>query len=271
MEITDGDVPQEVITSAITNGDYEPGLGVGDYFKAIFNGNLDADNMTVNGESIVGFALYRRNETSSVLTHIADMETDVTSIYDYSVLNGQGPYTYYLFLAGETTYADPLVASTVFPTVWDWCLLECESTNNKSVYNVLSEYRFGKNLSSGAMSNNNKPAILNNFTQYPTVQLAPQNYKSGSLTSLIGYIEYDSGVEYDDTISLAERLYALSMTANPLFLKDRKGRLMRVRISDSISMETDDNTKQQAQTITLNWVETGGADGVSLVAYDVVQ
>ena len=139
------------------------------------------------------------------------------------------------------------------------------------MYNVLSEYRFGKNLSSGAMSNNNKPAILNNFTQYPTVQLAPQNYKSGSLTSLIGYIEYDNGVEYDDTISLAERLYALSMTANPLFLKDRKGRLMRVRISDSISMETDDNTKQQAQTITLNWVETGSADGVSLVAYDVVQ
>lgn len=271
LEITDGDVSQDVITSAITDGDYEPSLGVGDYFKAIFNGNLDADNMTVNGESIVGFALYRRNETSSVLTHIADMETDVTSIYDYSVLNGQGPYTYYLFLAGETTYADPLVASTVFPTVWDWCLLECESTNNKSVYNVLSEYRFGKNLSSGAMSNNNKPAILNNFTQYPTVQLAPQNYKSGSLTSLIGYIEYDNGVEYDDTISLAERLYALSMTANPLFLKDRKGRLMRVRISDSISMETDDNTKQQAQTITLNWVETGSADGVSLVAYDVVQ
>ena len=270
IEVTNGDVPQSVITGAITNGTYEPSAINKDYFKALFDSTIDGDNMTVNGEPIVGVSLYRRDNDSSVLMHLADMESDVTHIYDYSVANGRGPFTYYLFLAGETSYSDPLVTSTNVPLAWDWSLLECEETGEKSVYKVIADYHFGKNLSSSPMSNNNKPSILNNFTKYPIVQQAPQNYKSGSLTSLIGCIDYELGAEYYDTILLAERLYGLSTTQHALFLKDRKGRLMRIRISDSLSMQTADNTREQAQTITLSWVEVGGADGVSLIAFDEV-
>jgi len=41
---------------------------------------------------------------------------------------------------------------------------------------------------------------------------------------------------------------------------------MKVRLSSEVSMQTMDNTPQQAQTITVSWVECGSAEGISLIA-----
>ena len=56
------------------------------------------------------------------------------------------------------------------------------------------------------------------------------------------------------------------MKQNALFLKDRKGDLIRVRISGPVVMQTGDETKEQTQTMTLPWIEVGSSDGISLYA-----
>ena len=61
---------------------------------------------------------------------------------------------------------------------------------------------------------------------------------------------------------------ALSVSANPMFLKNRKGDLWRVKISGAISMMTADATREQIQTASVPWVEVGPADGVSLYALE---
>ena len=97
------------------------------------------------------------------------------------------------------------------------------------------------------------------------MQLSQQNYKSGTLESLIGTIEYTDGQnQYSDTVDLKEAIYALSTTSNYLFLKSRKGDLWMVRPSGDITMTTMDNTKEQAQTVRFPWVEVGDASGVSI-------
>ena len=91
--------------------------------------------------------------------------------------------------------------------------------------------------------------------------IAPQNYQSGTLQSLIGVV---NDGEYSDTIDLRDAIYNLSLTTNTLFLKNRKGDLLRIRPSVEISMETMDNTRAQALTVSFPWVEVGDASGVAV-------
>lgn len=256
-----------VITAAITDGTYQPTTNNGCYLRAVFDENINAEILDIGNGTLYGYALYRQRSGENNLVHIADFTVSETELYDYSARSQQGDYTYYLFLlSGSNSYAaDPIISPTINPCFWDWSLMECEETSDSNEYVVLNEYRFGKNLTSSDMSNNNQPNLMKNFTQYPTVQLVPQQYKSGTLTSLIGIVDTNS--EYSDSIDLADKLYGLSLSTKPLFLKNRKGRLMRVNLSGAVSMKTSDNTREQAQTVTIPWVETASADGVSLYAF----
>ena len=58
---------------------------------------------------------------------------------------------------------------------------------------------------------------------------------------------------------------ALSVSPKTLFLKNRKGDLLKVNINGSISMETWDEVRSQAQTVSLPWVESGDAEGLPIV------
>ena len=98
------------------------------------------------------------------------------------------------------------------------------------------------------------------------MQLDNANYMSGTLQALIGYIDYTGGQnEYSDSISLRNAIFALSVSQKTLFLKNRKGDLLKVNINSSISMETWDEVRSQAQTVSLPWVESGDADGLPIV------
>lgn len=272
IEVINGTVSQEVIDAAITNGTYIEGLNTSDYMLANWTQGLNAGTVNVGGETLDGFALYRRQRDEAILSKVADTDVGTIKVYDYGATTGQGPYTYYLFPVGTTTYiTEALTTQAVMPCWWNWTLMECAETDQENIYNVLAAYRFRLNIESGPSTNSNTPSVLANFTRYPTVQLAPQNYKAGSLTGLIGAVEWDSGQpRYKDTIQLQDAIYALSTTQNALFLKNRKGELIRIRISGPITMQIGDATRQQALTMTLPWVETGRADNVSLYSTEYV-
>ena len=146
--------------------------------------------------------------------------------------------------------------------LWDWVILSCEEASD-GTYHVEKLYRFSLNVSSGTMPNNNSPGILDNFTPYPTVQLSTANYRSGTLSSYIGYV--GGGAEYMEKDDLRMELYALSTTGNTLFLKNRKGDLIQIRIAGEVSVNTMDDTRQQAQTASIPWVEIGSTDGKRIV------
>lgn len=252
---------------------YEPRFDSNTYFLADFNdGTLQAGNSDVNIEA-VGYSIYRRANDDESIKHIADTDHHVNSIYDYGVQNQGGEYTYYLFAKGSDTYeTTPLTSNTVNPLTWEWTLLRC-GENGQNTYTVKAKYSFGKNLTSGSISNNNTPSILNNFTRYPKVQSAPQNYRSGTLQSLIGAVGFNAygRYVYADSIALRDAIYELSTTTDTLFLKNRKGDIMKVRISEAITMTTADGTREQVQEMSLPWAEVGDASNVSIIALEEVK
>lgn len=213
----------------------------------------------VGNTGFTDFAIYRQTPGDSVLTHVFDISPeDGSTIIDTSaVTNTQ--YVYYAYGIGSVS-SQAIQSNQVTMCLWDWAVISC-TQDESGTYRPENIFLFGKNLSSGAIGNNNTPNILQNFTQYPTLQPTSWNYRSGTLSSLIGVIS--DGV-YSDTVEMQKRIYALSTTSNELFLKDRKGNLIRIKISGQIEMSTMDGTPQQAQNVKIPWVETGSTDGIKI-------
>lgn len=263
IQVINGNTPGAAAQAAVLAGEYtSASITDGTIFFADFVESLNAGSLYVSGTEIIGWAVYRQQKDNSILMHITNAEIAVDSIYDYSACSQQGAYKYYIFPIGSTKYiTSPIVSNEVNPIFWNWSILEC-SLNDDGSYEVENEFIFGKNLETGSMSNGNAPAVFENFTRYPLVQLSPQRYKSGSLSSYIGNV---SNGEYSDTISQREAIDELSNTTNSLFLKNRKGDLWEIRISDAISYDTDDNTREQATTVSLSWVQIADASEVSII------
>lgn len=276
IEVVVGDLPEDV-KQEVLDGSYQIGsmsmIGNGDYMAASWiGGDVDSDAEPdailpyLGGYLVQKFSLYRLQNETGAFTKVGTTSAYASSLYDYGARSQQGPYTYYLFPEDQTTFnVAPLQSGMVMPCWWNWTLMECAATDDPKIFSVLAAYRFRLNVESGAVSNNNTPNILPNFTPYPKVQLAPQNYKSGTLYGLIGAVDWGEGSPvYLDTIEWRDALYALSLTKNPLFLKNRKGDLLRIRVSAPIVMTTADQTTEQMQTISFPWVEVGSTEGVSL-------
>ena len=226
------------------------------------NQTYNAGNVSSVPSSYDTIDVYRQTGSGTALDYVGtENPTDYSnSLLDYAARSQQGPYTYYVYLSTPQYINVPSISNEVNPCFWNWTVLSC-TENSDGSYSVQASYNFGKNLQSGSIQNNNQPGIFQNFTPYPTVMIAPQNYQSGTLQSLIGVV---SDGEYSDTIDLRDAIYNLSLTTNTLFLKNRKGDLLRIRPSGEISMETMDNTRAQALTVSFPWVEVGDASGVAI-------
>lgn len=269
-----GDVNEQLIEFMYTNLATEaPQIGNREFY-ATFEADLQAGSLYFLDREIAGWAIYRQETSATIARQIALLPMSVTGFYDYSARTDGTEYTYEIapiFVEGDS-YNDGSAIRSDEPfgiRNANYSILECEYSEANECYIAIAEYDFGKNLKTNSVSNNNSPSVLQNFTQYPTVQLAPQNYKSGSLTSLIGVLQIseDSQVVYSDTRQMRDKIYALSTTTNPLFLKTRKGDLFRIQISNAIDMSTWDGTMSQAQEATIPWVEVADADGMYILSY----
>lgn len=256
-------VSDSVVNTIMSTIDYEPSS---DWITpTVFYANFDdtIDSTFTNGyEAVEGFAVYRLETGKTTLEHIIDVPADISQIIDYSA-NANKEYTYFLFAIGEDTYAtSPLASNAIVPRWNMWSVLECDIGNDGN-YHPIAEYKFNKNLVSGAISNNNAPTILENFTRYPLIQPKSSNFKSGALVSLIGIVSMG---EYSDTMALTNAIYALSNSRKTMFLKSRKGDVLQIRPSAPIEMTLADATAEQATTMSLPWTEIGDDNGLSIVS-----
>lgn len=224
--------------------------------------DYNAGNFPDNLQDGTIVSIYRQTGDSAYLEYVGKTTVGAKNkILDYAARSQQGPYKYYLYVLSSDKYINiPSKSNETNPCFWNWTVLSCKENTDGS-FAVQSSYNFGKNLQTGQVSNNNQPGIFKNFTPYPTVMIAPQNYRSGTLQSLIGIIK-DEG--YSDTIDLRNAIYSLSTSTSILFLKSRKGDLIRIRPGGEINMDTMDNTVEQAQTVGFPWVEVGDASRVAI-------
>lgn len=225
-----------------------------------FSNGVDGGNLGAAAE-IATWSIYRSTEGNATLDYVGEVAFSQLQYVDCAV-RSQTRYTYYVFSTnGDVFTTKGMVSNEVCPCLWDWTVLQC-SEDGTGGYDVENLFRFALNVTSGTVSNNNTPNAMNNFTKYPTIQLSPANYKSGKLSGYIGAVQ--SNGEYADTRETRDAIFALSIWDGALFLKNRKGDLWRVAPNGAIAMDTQDNTRQQAQIAAVPWVEIGDSNNVRI-------
>ena len=172
-------------------------------FLTDFAVGLSAGSLQVAGTHLSGWAIYRKKETELYAIHLTDTAATADRILDYGCGSGEGMYHYEIYPIGDSKYlSDAIITDSFNPFFENWAVIEAQYDADSDRYNVINEYIFGKNLSSGNINNNNEPKVYKNFTQYATVMKAKQNYQSGTLSSLIGHIGYISYiVQQGDTLT----------------------------------------------------------------------
>ena len=247
------------ITSILNNASYEPEWSDGETaFLAGFTDSLNAGNLNTTG-----YTLYRRNLTAGAYEKIGEFDINELSVLDYSACNNNA-YVYQLWYTDATTFiSTPIESVEITPCTWNHTILGCTQKED-GTYHVVKIYPFSANVTTGSMSNNNEPKIQKNFTRYPSWQPDPALYKSGKLKALIGHVNNLS--QYvGDTTMYADELRSLSQTGMVLFLKDRRGDLIRIRTNGAITAEVKDEWQTQSLMIEIPWLEVGSAEGVSIV------
>nr|DAJ71657.1 MAG TPA: hypothetical protein [Caudoviricetes sp.] len=256
-----GTLGDSVVQALMSEGGYEPVFTADTLFLANFADGLQAGNVSAD-KVVQSWSVYRADASGENLTLAATVPVAEKSVIDCGAAS-QGVYTYYIFGEdGEGNVTAPLMSRKISPVLWDWSILVC-TEETEDVFRVDDIFRFSLNVSSGTVSNNNKPNLLENFTRYPTMQMDPANYQSGTLNGYLGRV--GAGAEYSDTLARRDELFALPLSGKQLFLKSRKGDVLKIAVNGSITAQVQDNTRQQAMICAVPWVETGSAEGTQLV------
>lgn len=264
LVINEGYTQASQVSSAMYSEEYIPvaSWDTNTRFYADFSNDLSAGNNPPLGIEVTGFSIYRLTSGEQAITKLYDAPLSQREFIDYGAAS-QTTYTYYVFANdGETYVLNPFISAPFTPVFWDWAILECEADSN-GVYHVLNQYLFGKNLVSGAISNNNTPTTYQNFTPYPLVQPTTPCYASGTLSSYIGTVSVG---KYSDTIAMRNAIFQLSTTQNTLFLKSRKGDIWQIKIAGPITATTWDQSVEQAQNLSVPWVEVAEANNMAIIA-----
>ena len=157
---------------------------------------------------------------------------------------------------------------------WNWAIVECEKVNGigyyvaghsfpNPMYHVKRVHQFQANVDSGSISNENTPYVENNFTPYPTVQKVGRKGLSGKLRAWVGSVK---DTTFRDSVQMVNDLMDLSTRNTVKFLRDRKGNLRMIEISDAIVKETQDKYAEQPVQIEIPWVEVGDAKNCQIVS-----
>lgn len=243
---------------------FEPVYDSSTYLLATFANNNTNAVITGGSGNMLGTSIYRKAESENILRHVVDIEEGYAIARDYGTKSNMG-YQYYIFELGETTYTSTYGSASITPRFGQWCLMECIYNEDDGAYHVQAEYPFACNVNHGSISNNNSPNKLLNFTKYATRQGVTTNYKSGTLSALIGTVDQLSS-SYTDSWELAEEIIALSTNNNPKFLRDMKGAIWQVETDAAITTSIDGNSQFLPIKISIPWMEVGDASEVSIVA-----
>lgn len=228
--------------------------------------NWNIVNIILGGlPSDMRFRVYRANSNSNsyyanpTKELIADIETP--EFVDY-IAGNHGKYRYMIvpYRTNNNTIYNPIVTDVVESNYYGYTLTALKNTG-KLIYGK-PLYLIGDNWKLMAeIEDTDNTQNLNRVThigggRYATVTGTDNNYISGSLTCELGRMNCGKKIFENDMDIMAEWRNFISQNC-PYVLRNQKGDVWLVRISDGGSIRYGEAGRQIDSTVTFSWVECG--------------
>lgn len=233
--------------------------------NTVFLTNFDKNSLEAgnNGEGAI-VEIYKEEVGTEIKSLVYTATEEERQLRDFGWLSNRAyKYTAYAVVNGRYTSENHFMPNEIKVCSNAYFLIEArQDDENENTYHVVNYWRFANNVEAAAVSNNNNPSFLTNFTPYRLKQPTAQMGKSGILTSLLSNAVNG---EYRDTAKQMEELYNLSKSTNTLFVKDMKGNMYMATVSGAITGTSNTKTLCQETTISIPWEEIGSCEGVSII------
>lgn len=227
---------------------------------APYTGNVISSVISGLTEPLTGWQIYKGRPNDSFIKKVADVGKDILSITDFLVAN-QTPYIYYIIPVTDKQLGIVLESDEVKTNWWNWSLMSIKNISD-NVYAPEEIWTFDSNLSSGTISHNVDKTMYKNFTKYPKFSIGESDYISGTVSCLISNVDCKTG-KYEDTVDMISAWREFCVSDKDMILKDRKGNMYKVVITDN-SVDFADESIEQMTTITFTYVECGSIEDVTV-------
>ena len=222
-----------------------------------------------------GWEVYRIRTDNGEMSKVGVIPRGKTDIYDFGARNNtEYIYRAYYGLGAANGNCYETERAVRLHYYWNWAIIECEKRETRyqyltdhyytnTMYHVTRIFQFQGNVESGQVTNENSPFVENNFTPYPTVQKSTRKALTGTLRAWMGKTR--NGV-FRDSIRQIDRLMELGTRETVKFIKDRKGNLRQIEVSDPIKKTTQDPYGEQPVQVEVPWVEVADAKNLQIVS-----
>ena len=225
-----------------------------------YTNDLISSFITGLTENLSGWTVYRQKVGETALKKVAEIDKSAIYIEDYCVAN-QSRYRYFFFPITETQIGVNLATGRINTNWWNWSLTSLENIGD-GIYVPKEVWVFDTNLESGDVTQNLDIVYHNNFTKYPKESRGEMNYITGSLSCFLSNIDNDKG-EYIETVDKLNDWRDFCADDSLKVIKDRKGNIRLVSISDTTNSIMDESDKQPT-TISFSYTEIGNIDDISV-------
>lgn len=251
-----------------SNNQYIPSLSVDSRFLVKFEDTTLIAHGITNLALGNTFSVYKKVNNGLELIYVSRIDDGYLSVTDYKVANNR-KYQYYIFKETATAMSQAVLSNDVVIDWYDWSIIDVTpSLTDKNLYyaNPSSMWKLTLNLSSDSTTQNMSTTVYQTLAQFPKVSTSNSNYSSGGLSCLLGSVEKVGAntADYNEPFNKIKEWNKFCSNGNLKLLKDRRGNIRLVMITDT-SSEIDDIVTQQPTTISFSWVEVEDMDKISVI------
>lgn len=233
---------------------------------ASFNGDLNASNYSGLVDSITGYAIFRQDNGVEKLKQVATVDSNTRKIVDYNIRSGLTmKYSIYPIVEqdGRSVFGGVLTTDMVSIDRYGWTLVGISNDKNLKEHSVTKSdvWYFWLNCETDSIEQNLSLTLENSLGKYPHATAGKTNYKSSSLSALIG--DLDEGENYYEPRT-AQEWGDFVASSKPKLLIDPYGNQFIVEI-DKSTTSRNDKLVERPTTVSFHYTEI--ADGSEISVY----
>ena len=207
------------------------------------------------------FDIYRQKIGDNKIYKVAEVDKNTSRIADYLVANNS-EYSYMIVPVTEKYLGLSSPIDTIKTDWFDWSLTPIKQIKD-NIYVPQDVWILQLDISSGAITQNINVTTQQSTGKYPKISIGENNYASGTLTCLLGNI-ISPTYDFNDNAELIEKWNEFVGSGSECILKDRKGMIYKVCISDNPTRQYNDTVNEQPTTITFNFIEVGDYNDITV-------